>query len=668
VDSNGDGSGDACQPVLSFTAVRQDGGSALEVRAVARDPQGEPLSGQVQLFSTTAATIVLNDAVLTDLCGAGFLPDAIPGEGIAYVNGSVGSPILLDLDSNLGCADGFPDYEFAPGSCAAPSEEFQTFLNLPAGSSALCVRRIADHDRILEFTILEIADGWLRLTSGTPVVAQALSFSGWPPRNEPLSGLEEGTTYRLRFDISDGNTIPVSAEQEFVYHGETTLLVNNPPASRVATVAPAECESAGGALVHLDGSSSEDPDSTPGTQDAIVRFEWVLDATTPSESTLGTGEQLDATIPLGTHTVTLRVTDVWDESDAMTIPVSVVDTTPPMLSCAAPVTLECASPAGAVATVVASASDACGAVTVWNDHNHGGADGSGVYLFGDTPVEFTATDASGNSVACSTNVAVRDTVAPVVTLSGSPLMLWPPNHRLVPIQISAQVTDLCSAAPAALLVSALSSEPDDAAGDGDGNTTGDVRDTNPGTPDSEVLVRAERAASGTGRTYELRYRSTDAAGNLGEGVLRIRVPRTDPAGIDPLRLLLDGGAASGGQVISWDSVPGATGYDMIRGDLSQITRQPDLISLGVVAVLARGIPGSNLLEPSEDLAVPPVGKAFFYLGQYRLSDGSTSGYGTESAALPREPASCIAGCPTAAPAGSGVVLTLDEPESSRSAR
>jgi hypothetical protein len=364
----------------------------------------------------------------------------------------------------------------------------------------------------------------------------------------------------------------------------------------------------------------------------------------------------------------LRVIDVWGESDAVTVPVSVVDTTPPTLSCAPPATLECASPAGAAATVIASASDACGAVTVWNDHNNGGADGSGIYPLGSTSVEFTATDAAGHRVACSTDVVVRDSVAPVVTVGGSPLVLWPPNHRLVPIRISAQASDLCSAAPAALLVSALSSEPDDASGEGDGSTTGDLRGADLGTPDAEVLVRAERAASGTGRTYDLRYRSTDAAGNVGEGVLRIRVPRTDPSGIDPLQLHLNGGVASASQMISWDAVPSATGYDLIRGDLSQVMRQPDFISLGVVAVLARGISDNSLIEPSVDQAVPPIGKVFFYLGQYRLSDGSASGYGTESAALPREPASCIAGCPTSSPAASGVVPSLDERKPSRSTR
>jgi hypothetical protein len=41
-----------------------------------------------------------------------------------------------------------------------------------------------------------------------------------------------------------------------------------------------------------------------------------------------------------------------------------------------------------------------------------------------------------------------------------------------------------------------------------------------------------------------------------------------------------------------------------------------------------------------------VGKGWFYLLQYRQSDGTAAGYGSVTAALPREPVSCGAGaCP-----------------------
>jgi len=658
-DSNADGSGDSCQPVLTLSSIAQGEGSVLKIRAVARDPQEEPLSGLLEIFPSAPARITLNDALMNGSCDAGYLPDATPGEGVAYLNGSIGTPLIFDLDSIFGCADSVPDFEMASGTCAAPATDFQYYLELSAlpVPSPLCVRRASSPENTYEWTILEIGENSLQLAPTRARPFLSLPFSSWPPPPEAISSLEPETPYRIKVSISDGNTVPVSAEQEFVYHGETSILVNNPPVSRVAAVAPAECESTVGASILLDGSSSSDPDSTPGTRDAIGTFEWSLDAGGPYAAPLGVGEQLQTSIPLGDHTITLRVTDARGESDTVTIPVSVVDTTPPLLSCAPPATFECTSPSGAAAALIASASDACGAVTVHNSRNEGGADGSGVYPLGETSVEFTATDTSGNSAACSTEVLVRDTSRPVVTVAASQQMLWPPNHRLVPIRISAAASDACSAGQVALLVSALSSEPDDAPGTGDGSTAGDVQDANPGTPDAEISLRAERAGNGTGRTYELRYRSSDAAGNVGEGVLTIRVPRDDPSGIDPLRLHLDGGVASGGSRITWDEVTSATGYDVIRGDLLQISRGPVLISLGEVSVLARGAQESDMLN---DLATPPVGEVFFYLAQYRLPDGTASGYGTESTALPREPASCIAGCPEVGLAASGTIVPLED--------
>ena len=59
LDTNQDGSGDACQPVLALLSIQQDGGSALELRTLARDPQGEPLSGLIQIDETVPTPIVL---------------------------------------------------------------------------------------------------------------------------------------------------------------------------------------------------------------------------------------------------------------------------------------------------------------------------------------------------------------------------------------------------------------------------------------------------------------------------------------------------------------------------------------------------------------------------------------------------------------------------------
>lgn len=60
--------------------------------------------------------------------------------------------------------------------------------------------------------------------------------------------------------------------------------------------------------VALDGSGSTDPDSTPGTNDDIVRYEW-FDVTGGSTIPLGEGETLATTLASGDHLIRLRVTD-----------------------------------------------------------------------------------------------------------------------------------------------------------------------------------------------------------------------------------------------------------------------------------------------------------------------------------------------------------------------
>jgi hypothetical protein len=50
--------------------------------------------------------------------------------------------------------------------------------------------------------------------------------------------------------------------------------------------------------------------------------------------------------------------------------------------------------------------------------------------------------------------------------------------------------------------------------------------------------------------------------------------------------------------------------------------------------------GGSLAPP----AVPPPGRAHFYLVEYRDAHG-TSGFGTESAPWPLEPESCDGACP-----------------------
>src|SRR5207247_5017081 len=98
-----------------------------------------------------------------------------------------------------------------------------------------------------------------------------------------------------------------------------------------------------------------------------------------------------------------------------------------------------------------------------------------------TSVVVKATDASGNITTCQAQGKVQDTTPPTLALGADPQTLWPPNHRMVPVQAAWQVTDACDPVAQAVLVSATSSEPDDATGTGDGNTTADIQEGSIGT-------------------------------------------------------------------------------------------------------------------------------------------------------------------------------------------
>lgn len=151
----------------------------------------------------------------------------------------------------------------------------------------------------------------------------------------------------------------------------TILLSQGPPLLNRAPVANAgsdrtlECASPAGRAVTLDSSLSSDPDSTPGTHDDIVRFEWFEDLGTPSQALLGTGETLTVTLPLGAHALSLVVTDSGGLTATDQVLVSVVDTTPPaLLVSLEPAVLWPPNHRMVQVTASVSATDACGPASV----------------------------------------------------------------------------------------------------------------------------------------------------------------------------------------------------------------------------------------------------------------------------------------------------------------
>jgi hypothetical protein len=320
----------------------------------------------------------------------------------------------------------------------------------------------------------------------------------------------------------------------------------------------------------------------------------------------------------------------------------------PILDCPASLpAAECTGAGGADVTVQATATDVCGrGLTLINDHTGEGLDASGAFPLGTTSVAFTARDPEGHATTCTTQVTVRDTLAPTLSVLAHPSVLWPANHDLVPVDVQFTAQDSCGAGVRVELVSVTSSEPDDGSGTADGATTGDIQDAAPGSADSSLLLRAERAGKGPGRVYELRYRAIDAAGNTTTALGVVTVPHDRGQGPEPLLMHLEPLAAGAtAQRIDWPALADATGYDVIRGTLSQVSRIEGVTSLGAVTVLARNTALTTVSEATT-APLPPVGDAFFYLVQERTVDRGATGWGSEPAPWPRQPESCEGGCPS----------------------
>jgi len=125
------------------------------------------------------------------------------------------------------------------------------------------------------------------------------------------------------------------------------------------------------------------------------------------------------------------------------------------------------------------------------------------YPLGATTVLLTVTDPKGAMSQASGIVTVVDLSGPSISDPvASPSSLWPPNHKMVPVTLDFAQSDNCPGTVSCVLTvssneASNNKEPDWV-----------VVDTH------HVLLRAERAGNGSGRTYTLTLTCTDAAANV----------------------------------------------------------------------------------------------------------------------------------------------------------
>jgi hypothetical protein len=248
---------------------------------------------------------------------------------------------------------------------------------------------------------------------------------------------------------------------------------------------------------------------------------------------------------------------------------------------------------------------------------------------GTTPAGATGTSASGGETmgSCGFQVTVNDVEAPALSVALTPDPLWPPYHQMMHVTAAVGVQDNCGAT--AVLSSLISSEPDDSPGNGDGNTVNDIQNAVIGTPDFSFDLRAERAEGGPGRVYTATYTATDTSSNstITGGIAS--TPHDQSGVVDPVGLSVAG--TTGEALLSWNSVPGAIDYNVIRGNVSSLAEAATFIDLGTVTCLAASTSLTNLA----DTDLPGTGAAFFYLVSF--NDGLSSTYGAPTAPKLRVP-------------------------------
>jgi len=137
-------------------------------------------------------------------------------------------------------------------------------------------------------------------------------------------------------------------------------------------------------------------------------------------------------------------------------------------------------------------------------------------------VDLVLDDPANDPVTTTATVTVEDSTAPSLKPKSSENILWPPNHELRPVTITANASD--SGGAVSLTASVASNEPQEDGGDGstDQDWTTPVIDNEAGT--IELSLRAERSGSEEGRVYTITITATDPAGNASVATVEVRVP------------------------------------------------------------------------------------------------------------------------------------------------
>ncbi len=486
---------------LNVTTNAKSGGTIGQGAISAVNGSGIPTAGGIS-FDNDGSTSYYVDT--TPLDSIEFTPD--PNSRWRYIDGPTSG---VDLYSVVNHEVGHAMAWLCGASCGFNNPNYDARMNPSPGNF------LADPGCDGPFPIL-----------GQPGLAGCVHLQGNSPAMDiPLRG--DGVGSDIVNELShpgidddlmlgfydDGSREFQSRNDVLIFANAYSDTINLPPLINAGSNRIAECNATGGANVTLSGSGTDPEDS--------LAFHWACGSVSLTGAFTATPSGFFALN--STTTCRMEVTDVAvcpASGDEMTVQVR--DTTAPIITCPAPIQAECTATGGTPKTDSqlsaflsgASATDVCDATLTIS------ASAPALFPVGTaTAVLFSTQDDSSNAASCSANVTVVDTTPPVVgAVTASPNVLTPYTHKLVPVTVTAEVSDLCDATASCEIYQVTSDEAIN--GPGDGSTLPDYVITGPLT----VQLRSERDGRGDGRVYTIHVRCTDDYGNVSTKTVDVVVP------------------------------------------------------------------------------------------------------------------------------------------------